>query len=329
MTGPVPYLDRPASGNHDFHPDCSLNFQCNRWLEWIGPEARDEIASAVCDVRSYDEWIDAFLALPVRARAAGREIAAAYYDRAAEFFIPPQDWRKAAGPGTLPRRHPRTVQNPAGPGSLPGFLAAHLRPAPRRTVEPAHSCLVRRIRLLHRGIPAFAHRRGGGRVSRGGIRGSGKGSALARRRRHRVHPRVGASGGGGARPLRPRRRHRGRHLAGRRPVIRATAFEPRIRRAVAWDILDDELDGIARHLAPAAAPVLRALLALRARPIVNAVARLRQLHRQARNLTDDCSITARVFTAAEQAGNHRQVGNTMACVRWFLAWADMFSPASK
>ncbi|BBZ12680.1 hypothetical protein [Mycobacterium branderi] len=60
---PVLDLRGPASGYHTFHPDRSLNFQCNRWLEWIGPEAYAEIAAAVRDVADYEEWIDAFLAL--------------------------------------------------------------------------------------------------------------------------------------------------------------------------------------------------------------------------------------------------------------------------
>jgi hypothetical protein len=94
--GRVLDLHGPATGYHDFHPDVSLNFQCNRWLEWIGPEAHDEISATVRNVSSYPDWIEAFLALAARTRAAGRVFAAAYYDRAAEFFMTPQDPRKAA-----------------------------------------------------------------------------------------------------------------------------------------------------------------------------------------------------------------------------------------
>jgi cephalosporin-C deacetylase-like acetyl esterase len=36
-------------------------------------------------------------------------------------------------------------------------------------------------------------------------------------------------------------------------LIRAAAFETRIRRAVAWDILDDFIEVIGRQIAPGAA----------------------------------------------------------------------------
>ena len=34
----------PPIGYHQFHPDVSVNFQCNRWVQWIGPSAIDEVA---------------------------------------------------------------------------------------------------------------------------------------------------------------------------------------------------------------------------------------------------------------------------------------------
>src|SRR5260370_38839996 len=56
-------------------------------------------------------------------------------------------------------------------------------------------------------------------------------------------------------------------------AIRAAAFEPRISRVVSMDILDDEFEVIARQIGRGVTPVLRVLLALRAKGIVNAVAR--------------------------------------------------------
>jgi pimeloyl-ACP methyl ester carboxylesterase len=55
-------------------------------------------------------------------------------------------------------------------------------------------------------------------------------------------------------------------------VIRAAAFEPRITRAVAFDILDDFFEVVARQIGPGAGPALRSLLSLRMRRLVNAVA---------------------------------------------------------
>jgi pimeloyl-ACP methyl ester carboxylesterase len=163
-------------------------------------------------------------------------------------------------------------------------------------------------------------------------------------------------------------------------VIRAAAFEPRIRRAVAYDILDDMTEASGRQIGPGAGPVLRALLALRARPLINRLARLSaarkpasewglkqgmhvtgtttpydfmraarswntrrisgkvtadvlllagaedhyvplsQLHRQAANLVNARSVTTRVFTAADQASNHCQVGNLGLALRTINDW---------
>ncbi len=53
-------------------------------------------------------------------------------------------------------------------------------------------------------------------------------------------------------------------------VIRAAAFEPRISRVVAFDILDDFLETIARQIGRGVRIPLRALLTARARRVINA-----------------------------------------------------------
>jgi dienelactone hydrolase len=50
---------------------------------------------------------------------------------------------------------------------------------------------------------------------------------------------------------------------------------------------------------------------------------LKQLRRQAANLVRARSVTTRIFTAAEQAGNHCQVGNIGAAVRVIQAWMEV------
>src|SRR6202012_1765837 len=96
----APRTDRagtpPPIGYRQYHPDISINFQCNRWVQWIGPSAIDEVAALADNANTYPELIDAFLALAERARGQGRAIAGAYYDRAAEFFLPPTDPRRPA-----------------------------------------------------------------------------------------------------------------------------------------------------------------------------------------------------------------------------------------
>jgi hypothetical protein len=50
---------------------------------------------------------------------------------------------------------------------------------------------------------------------------------------------------------------------------------------------------------------------------------LNQLRRQAANLVRARSITDRIFTAAEQASNHCQVGNIGAAVRVIQGWLEL------
>src|ERR1700727_3140014 len=86
----------PPIGYRHFHPDISINFQCNRGVQWIGPSAIDEVAELAAHATTYPELIDGFLALAERARGEERAIAGAYYDRAAEFFLSATDPRRPA-----------------------------------------------------------------------------------------------------------------------------------------------------------------------------------------------------------------------------------------
>jgi pimeloyl-ACP methyl ester carboxylesterase len=377
-------LHGPASGYHDFHPDRSLNFQCNRWLEWIGPQSYSDIAETARGAHSYPEWIDGFLALAEKTRQDDNALAGAYYDRAAEFFMAPDDRRKAPARarfvetmrdlyevrpervpyenGWLPTYDLSPEQTPKGPPVLlfGGFDSY---------VEELLPLLAAIVAAGYR-VVAFDGPGQGGALEEAGL-------ALTPEWERPVSAvldhyglddvtAVGISLGGGL-------------------VIRAAAFEPRIKRAVAFDILDDFHEVLARQIAPGVAPLMRALLAVRARPVINAAARiaaarrpvsrwglwqgmhvtgttsafdflqsaralstrsisgkvtadalliagsddhyvpLHQLGRQAGNLTAARSVTTRVFTNAEQAGNHCQVGNFGACVRVILGWANGLS----
>src|ERR1700760_1914761 len=95
MDASAPRLDvTSAVGYHHFHDDLSLNFQCNRWVQWIGPSAMTEGSELARRCHTYPEGIDGFLGLADGARADGRTLASAYYDRAAEFFMRPDDPRR-------------------------------------------------------------------------------------------------------------------------------------------------------------------------------------------------------------------------------------------
>lgn len=377
-------LHAAATGFHEFHPDRSLNFQCNRMLGWIGPQAYPAIAETARGALSYTEWIDGFLALAEQTRRSGDALAGAYYDRAAEFFMTPDDARKA--PTRLRFVEAMRGLYEVSPERVPyekGWLPAydlHPEGAPKGPtvllfggfdsyIEEFLPMLAAMVAAGYR-VVAFEGPGQGGALEEAGLTLTPEWerpvSAVLDHYRLDDVTAVGISLGGGL-------------------VIRAAAFEPRIKRAIAFDILDDMLEVLAGQVAPGRTPLLRALLAARARPIINAAARLaaarrpvsrwglwqgmhitgtasafdflefartvntrsisgrvtadtlliagsedhyvplHQLGRQAGNLTGARSVTTRVFTAAEQASNHCQIGNFNACVREILAWNDIHS----
>ncbi len=77
------------------HPNLSINFQLNRWLGWMTADAHDDVAAAAARAGGYEEFTGEFLALGDRLFAADRPLDAAFCYRAAEFFLPPGDQRKA------------------------------------------------------------------------------------------------------------------------------------------------------------------------------------------------------------------------------------------
>jgi pimeloyl-ACP methyl ester carboxylesterase len=382
MEASAPRIDlagiTPPIGYHQFHPDISINFQCNRWVQWIGPSAIDEVAELAAYANTYPEVIDGFLGLAERARAADRTVAGAYYDRAAEFFMSASDPRR---PATRARflHAMRTAYGvtpdliPFGPGSLPAY-----------DLRPDHQIGATVVMFggfdsyIEEFLPMIASMVDAGRRIVV-FEGPGQGSALEDFGLTMIPEweqpvgavldhygldnvaAVGISLGGGL-------------------VIRAAAFEPRISQVVAFDILDDFFETIARQIGRGVRIPLRALLTARASRVVNAIADravarkpvsewglqqgmhvtgtatpydflrsttamstrkishrvradvlllagaddhyvpLSQLGRQAGNLTNARSVTTRIFTAAEQASNHCQLGNMGAASRLIDNW---------
>jgi hypothetical protein len=72
MDNSAPRIDptraTPPIGYHQFHADVSINFQCNRWVQWIGASAIDEVAELASRADTYPELIDGFLGLAQQAR---------------------------------------------------------------------------------------------------------------------------------------------------------------------------------------------------------------------------------------------------------------------
>src|SRR3984885_4089502 len=360
MDASAPRIDctgtTPPIGYHQFHPDVSVNFQCNRWVQWIGPSAIDEGAEMASHANTYPEVIDGFLGVADRARAADRTVAGAYYDRAAEFFMTAADPRRPAARARFLHAM-RTAYDvtpdliPFGSGSLPAY-----------DLRPDHQIGATVVMFggfdsyIEEFLPMIASMVDAGRRIVV-FEGPGQGSALEAFGLTMIPEweqpvgavldhygldnvaAVGISLGGGL-------------------VIRAAAFEPRISQVVAFDILDDFFETVARQIGRGVRIPLRALLDARARRLVTGAAtpydflrsttamstrkfshRIRgdvlllagaddhyvplpQLGRQAGSLTNARSVTTRVFTAAEQASNHCQLGNIGAVSRLIDSWLD-------
>ena len=92
MKASPPRLLGLPSGYHAIHPDVSLNFQMNRWFGLVGDASMlDEMRTVAPRITTYADWHRDFAALAQRALAKGQMLKAAYYLRSAEFFLPAGD----------------------------------------------------------------------------------------------------------------------------------------------------------------------------------------------------------------------------------------------
>lgn len=273
---PFDVLDR-SPGYHDLHPDVSLNFQLNRWLAWMTPQALPDVAETAAQVHGYAEFTAAFLTLGDRLLTDGRRLDAALCYRAAEFFLPPRAGRRAdarhrfvdliRGVYGIRPEHIAAVPYPGG--ALPAY---RFGPPDKGTV------------VLFGGFDSYleeflpmmlALARSGYQVI--GFEGPGQGGALENHGLSLTpdwHRPVGAvldhfdldrvtlvgvSLGGGL-------------------AIRAAAGEPRVARVIADDVLADFLAANLRQAPRGARAAVRALRAIRAHRLLDVVAGWRMRH---------------------------------------------------
>ncbi|MDJ0866039.1 MAG: alpha/beta fold hydrolase [Myxococcota bacterium] len=375
-----------AVGVHRLHDDVSLDFQLNR-LATLGGGRLDEIREAATRIRDLDDWKREFLALAERASGEGRAQQVAAYLRAAEFMMAPGDPDKAAAYERQAklfaeihaadldggRLHLEDVPYPGG--VLPSW----------RITPPAGTGSRGRI-VLHGGFDSYgeelyplARAFGDAGYETVLFEGPGQGSVIRRQgipfTTEWEKPvgavldhfgiddatLVGMSLGGFLAP-------------------RAAAWEPRVRRVVAWGVMWDFFEAALSSRPPALRQVMRLLLSLGADAAIDRLvarqmrrdplmrwavehgtytlgvgtpaafframkgfttrgfsSRIRQdflllagaedhyiplahFHRQAAALTHVRSFTGRIFTAAESAQTHCQVGNRALAVRVILDW---------
>jgi pimeloyl-ACP methyl ester carboxylesterase len=77
-------------GYHDLHTVKIINFQLNRWHS-LGYARLEDVKWAGSQIRTFDDWKGVMTSLAEKAAAEERWINAAFYFRAAEFFVLPGD----------------------------------------------------------------------------------------------------------------------------------------------------------------------------------------------------------------------------------------------
>jgi alpha-beta hydrolase superfamily lysophospholipase len=87
-------LSRFPVGYYSFHPNVSLNFQMNRFWNWVGDKQMlEELKAVGTRISNYDDWAREMSKLSDSSLAAGRCLTAAYYAKMAIFFLDPSDAR--------------------------------------------------------------------------------------------------------------------------------------------------------------------------------------------------------------------------------------------
>ena len=259
-------------GYYDLHPDASLNFQMNRWFNWVGDEEMlDEMRAVAPQITSYQDFTREFLKLAEQASAKGQNLKSAFYLRAAEFFMFPDDPAKDKSRLEFLKLIRQYYGVPASERILVPYEAGAL-PTYRFTPEHPKGTVV-----IFGGFDSyieewfsalFALRDAGYDVV--AFDGPGQGAALEEFHIPMTHAwekpvkavldyfqldevtLMGFSLGGGL-------------------VIRAAAFEPRIQRVISDDILTDFFETALRQLKPTARSVIKMLVQAGAELPVNAL----------------------------------------------------------
>ena len=377
-------ISRFPVGYHQLHPNVPLNFQMNRFWGWVGEEQMlAELRAAAPRIASYADWVREMLELSDKALADGRRLPAAYYARAAHFFLTPDDPRHQPalqrfldnvlpGNGVTPDDHHLVPYQQA---QLSAYRFTPAQPRGTIVVFGGYDS------YIEEWLPAALALRDAG-LDTVVFNGPGQGTVLDAGTpmtadwRLPVAAIVDYFGLAGITLA-------GFSLGGCL-VIRATAHEPRVARAIAWDICADfygsttralgasGLDAIMANSGQIPAPVVNAAVAEAAKtdlltdwvfrqgervmsaatpadvlkawreyhtgdvsPLVTQDVLLMagttdlaipfpMLGEQLLTLTAARSVTARVFTEAEQASNHCQTGNTGLALKVILDWLDAF-----
>jgi pimeloyl-ACP methyl ester carboxylesterase len=241
-------MDAPV-GFHHFHRDANLNYEMNRLLLGGTPEMVAEIRDAASRIQTLEDYVEEMFALASKAERDGRIEQAMHYTRGAEFFMAVDDPRKQA---TYERfvtladavwgAHYKRDSVPYEEVALPVLLLGKPESA--------------RVILIHGGFDSFieefvpvfvAFADAGFRVV--AFEGPGQGALLRRHRLPMTHewerPTTAVIEHFGLSDVTLIGGSLGGYLA-----LRAAAFENRIQRAVAFDVMYDFFDCVASRKGP-------------------------------------------------------------------------------
>jgi pimeloyl-ACP methyl ester carboxylesterase len=88
-------ISRFPVGYHPLHPNALLNYQMNRFWGWTGEEQMlADLRAAAPRIASFADWVQEMLELSDKALADGRRLPAANYAAMAHFFLAPDDPRR-------------------------------------------------------------------------------------------------------------------------------------------------------------------------------------------------------------------------------------------
>jgi len=270
-------LSQP-SGYHAIHPDVSLNFQMNRWFGWVGDASMlAEMRTVAPRITTYADWQREFAALGQQALAKGQNLKAAYYLRAAEFFLLVGD------PQRMPMRekfvqltrdhygvksgdqHRVPYSDGVAQGFLPGYRFTPVRPKGTVVFFGGFDSYLEELFLGF-----FWLRDAGYDVV--AFEGPGQGGALFDAGLPMTHewekPVAAVLDHFGLSDVSLIGLSMGGYFA-----IRAAAFEPRVRRVIAYDIFFDAFECNLRQMPSSFRLLLLVLLRLKQDVLVNALAR--------------------------------------------------------
>src|SRR5215472_14051207 len=259
-------------GFHHLHDDVSLNWQMNRWFNWVGDDTMlGEMRTIAPRIQIYADWKREFLALAETALSPDEKLKAAYYFRSAAFFMLPSD------PDMQPARRrfvdlartgyaigaAQMFEVPYGNGSLPGYRFTPGQPKDTLVLFGGYDGYIEEL------IPM-------GRVfSEAGFdavlfEGPGQGRALEESGLPMTHE--------WEKPVKAVLDHLGLGgvslmgvSLGGYLAIRAAAFEPRIQRVIADDVIYDFFATSVHQESSAARTVLEAGIELNAAAVVDAL----------------------------------------------------------